>query len=410
MSKLLLMTAMLVVVPRIAPAQSITGTWQVDGPGPQPWVVILRATGRELSGSVSTCASDPGSLLPVQISDGRVDGNAIRFTCDNVNRSQTVTFTAVVNGDELTLRYEQRARDGQPLADRPADPTGLFGASSPTTVVAKRVTRGGIELGAAVNLVGKNLKVEGALFLPRSIGRVRSILVGVNSGTSWNGLAATLYADAEVRAFAATHETGLLLLRVTPLDVGGFMFFVTNPAAGADEALILLLNRLASDSGRSEIATAPLAFWGHSAAGPFGSTFARTHPNRTAAFVRYHSGDADLVNFPVDSLKHVPALILQAGQDNPLGNQRAHASWQRGRAANAPWTFGVEPEAVHQDPEDVRKANALLLPWLSAVLNARVARSGGALRPAPAGQLIETNWFPDEVTAKAWRSVATMAP
>jgi pimeloyl-ACP methyl ester carboxylesterase len=282
----------------------------------------------------------------------------------------------------------------------------MFGSSSPASVVAKRVREAGKEYGGAVNVVAKGLKVEGALFLPRSVERLRAVLVLINSGTSWSGLAASVYPDTEVRALAATSEVGLLLLRVTSLDTGGHMYFVTNAGAGADEGLALLLNRLAADSGHVELRNAPLLFWGHSAAGPFGTTFALRHPERTIAFVRYHSGVGGLPN-DLSALQRIPGLFLQAAgdiKDNPSAFTQLEAEWKRARVAGAPWTLGIEPDAVHQSPSDVKKANAVLIPWIAAILKMRLQPNGQGLRDVTPDSDAE-NWFPDDLTKRGWTEV-----
>ena len=389
---------------------SASGTWQVTL-GELPWSLVLEATGSDLKGVVSSCGSNPGAILPAQITDGHLNGNAISFTCGNMDRTETLKFTGTVNADEMTLAFESTNRGGSPSLERPPDRTGMFGASSPTRVVARKVLSGGKEYGGAVNLRAQGLKVEGALYLPRTVARIRAVLVLINSGTSWGGLAASVYPDAEVRTLAATAEAGLLLLRVTPLDTGGFMYFVTNATAGADEGLIQLLDRLAADAGHPELRNAPVLFWGHSAAGPFGTTFALRHPGRTIGYVRYHSGVGGIPR-DLGVLQRIPGLFLQAAADvknNLSAFNQLEAEWKRGRVAGAPWTFGIEPDAVHQNPADVKKANAVLVPWIAAVLRMRLRSDGQGLKDVVADSGPES-WFPDDLTRRGWNEVTRPSP
>ena len=39
----------------------------------------------------------------------------------------------------------------------------------------------------------------------------------------------------------------------------------------------------------------------------------------------------------------------------------------------APWTYLIEPAATHGDPNDLRKANRLLFPWITAVVEKRLS-------------------------------------
>jgi pimeloyl-ACP methyl ester carboxylesterase len=171
---------------------------------------------------------------------------------------------------------------------------------------------------------------------------------------------------------------------------------------------------------------APVVVWGHSRSSNFAATFAAMHPDRTIAFVRYHAGDVPLAaNLPI--LSRVPALLLQAGKDAQGTPEAAETAWKSARALGAPWTFAVEPDATHQNPADLKTANALLVPWLRAVIDQRVPRRGGALQPITVtgptvwmgshltgeiaasgtfvGQKAEASWLPDAASAQGWQIV-----
>lgn len=405
-----------------------TGIWRVEGVGEQPWTVVLGVDKSGLTGTVSSCASDPrNGILAAEIYEGRINGNTVTFACKSRDSGRTITFTGLINGDEIAFTYKQDVRGGPSPSELPPDANGMFGASSPARLVAKRVKNGGVELAQAVNLVPRGVKVEGRLFLPQEVARVRSVIVLVNSGTSWDGLAASLYPDPELRKLSATLDSSLLLLRITEINQNTRLDFVRDAGAGAADALLALLDRLAVESGHPELKNAALLLWGHSRAGSFAGGFAALHPQRTIAFVRYHSGVGGLLG-EINILSHLPALILKAGKDQIVtreDSELVESLWMNARSLGAPWTFAVEPDATHQDPADVKHANELLIPWITTVVRQRVPPDGGPLRVVPAesgwlgnnrtgafasygtfsGSQSEASWLPDETTARGWQVV-----
>ena len=404
-----------------------TGTWRAEL-GPFPWEVVLRVDGSRLTGVVSSCAS-----RRVEILDGSVNGNTVAFKCRSLDGDRTYAFTGTINGDEMTVTREVQVRDGgQPLPPNISPVDGMFGPSAPARFITKRVPNGdlaeaadqvrGVALAAAVNLLQRNVRGEGTLFLPHGIVRVRAVIVAMN----W-GLGGAFYGDQQVQRLLAMSDAGLLLARFS--NIGPSAIHDVQPqeaTGGAGDALVSLLQRLASESGHPELAEAPLLFWGHSAAGPFGTIFAKLYPQRTIAFVRYQSGPVGGGDLNV--LSEIPALFLVGGKDAtaaavPLGD--GEALWRSGRATGAPWTFAVEPEATHGDPKDLAKANDLVIPWITAVLRQRLPSSGATLRGVTdrsaflgnnrtgevasystfSGSKAEATWLPDEASARGWRIV-----
>jgi dienelactone hydrolase len=282
----------------------------------------------------------------------------------------------------------------------------------------------GVEIAAAVNLKKKDVKIEGTLFVPEKVSRVRAVIVAIN----W-GIGGSVYQDPQFRKLIETLQSCLLLARVS--NIGPTLANVPvadrverNAAIGGAEALILLLQRLAEESGHQEVGDAPLVLWGHSAAGSFAMTFAALQPRRTIAFVRYHS---HLRGLPVDmkTVAAIPALLFAGDKDETAGVEDTQQLWTVGRANSAPWTFALEPGATHASLESLKKANALTIPWIAAVFTQRVHAGQTALRsvierPAWMGNhatgeisavaslrgSVSESWLPDEPSARGWRMVS----
>jgi hypothetical protein len=255
--------------------------------------------------------------------------------------------------------------------------------------------------------------VEGTLLLTRGGATVRAII----AVPQW-GLGTAVYKDPAWRQLANDLHVGILRLAIRnhagpedPLTLPTAEQAVRNASIGGAEAVLTLLNDFARETGRSELREARLLFWGHSAAGSFGTTFAAMHPTRTIAFVRYHSHSRGL---PVDmsTIARIPALIFAGGKDTTAGVEDSETLWKAGRGLDAPWTFALEPDATHGSAEALRKANDLAIPWVRAVIDQRVSVDGKDLR-TPVGTLgfgqsvanVKAGWLPDEASARGWRVV-----
>jgi hypothetical protein len=186
----------------------------------------------------------------------------------------------------------------------------------------------------------------------------------------------------------------------------------------------LILQRVGEDSAHQELKDAPLLLWGWSAPASFGTTFAELYPQRTVAFVRYHTHLRGL-SPNVNVLRNIPALLIAGGDDQQAGTDDAETLWKSGRSARAPWTFAIEPGATHASERAVVSSHALIIPWIAAVLRQRLEPGSTRLRAvtddsawlgnnhsaevAPQatfpGPKSESSWLPDEVTARGWQTV-----
>jgi hypothetical protein len=295
----------------------------------------------------------------------------------------------------------------------------LFSYGQQTTVAVDG------EFKAALDAPVKSASVSGSILFPAGQKPVESVIVVLSHGVG----AGRVYPDARWRGLAERVNAALLLLNLQQQQPPGENIenrpiadqVVRNAAAGGADGLVTLLNRFAADSGHNELRTVPLLFWGSSASGSFGTTFAMLQPTRTIGLVRYKSHSRNL-KIDVESLRTIPVLLLAGGADPVAGSEDAEQLWRQGRAVEAPWTFAIQPGQGHGG-SGLEPATAFMLSWIEGVMHHRLA--GGNLRAidpantwradnrtsridrgrASASDLPHTSWLPDEKTAKLWQEV-----
>lgn len=282
----------------------------------------------------------------------------------------------------------------------------------------------GREFSAAIARPEQDLRMTGRMFVPHSVTPVRIVIVVVRWG---NG--PEFYVDERVRKLAASIGAALLLTEFqTTTDAANNV--PRRADQGGGDGLIQLVEQFARATNLEALAQAPFVFWGHSAAGPFGAGFAALHPERTIAFIRYHSGP--MAGGEVPSMTRVPALFLVGGEDASTGApggwvqpgvDGAKALWQFGRSGKAPWTFALDPNADHASKEGLTRANALVVPWIAAIVRQRLLDDGahvsdiperagwvgnidnGDVARADAANEARGSWLPDEESGRAWRAL-----
>lgn len=414
-----------------AHAQSLAGTWRAEAVGQPSWELFLHGDESDLRGHVNYCSTSGPRII--EIHDLNISGNSISFRCSSSDGRRTITLSGTISGDEITFTWKKEVRPNEfALA---ADPR--FGDAAPARFTVRRVPDGelsrafqagvlGMEFVAAVNLVPENVKARGTLFVPQKAARVRAILVAIEFG-----LGGRLFEAPRWLKLAETLEGALLLLQVSRIGPSALNDLGTAMAGNVEsvDTLRPLLQRLAQESGHQELIDAPLLFWGHSGGGHLATAFAGRFPERTLAFVRYHS--ASNLQGDLSVLSQVPAVFLAGGKDGQEIVDGAETAWRRGRARGAPWTFALNPEATHGNSNDLQTADQFLIPWISAVVRQRLPVSGDRpLRPVPAasgwvgntatgevmpvenlsGATAGLNWLPDEASAQGWRRVVRPAP
>jgi pimeloyl-ACP methyl ester carboxylesterase len=381
----------------------------------------------------TTCAEAGRLTVPVTITKGALTRPFFKVIAEATGRCIPRSKLITIEG----------ARHGAP-AQAPAafnEVLLAFLADAPSPAVQDETTPvPGREIAAALNLHQKDIKADGTLFLPREVRQFRAVVVVMNHGDS-----EPVYQDPEWRKAAEALASGLLHVRISRIgssartrvspsgrivpDVPPVAAPLRNAAVdGAAGALLTLLDRFAQESGHQELKSAPLLFWGHSAAGNFGPTFAALHPGRTIAFVSYHSHRRGLPH-DMKVVTRIPALLFAGRNDDTVDEEEVEDLWRSGRSRNAPWTFVLRSDAPHRSVEALKKANDLAIPWITAVVRQRVTPGGTGLRPvsdstawigdhktleiashgSSPGSRTDASWLPDETSARAWRAISEAA-
>jgi uncharacterized membrane protein YhaH (DUF805 family) len=125
------------------PNSVVTGVWSAYDVGFPPWTLTLKADRANLSGTVQQGVRASGYsttlTMPAAIYDGEIDGNKITFKCqDPWSHDRTITFTGIVNGDEITFTRTVQVKPG----GRPGT-NGIFGVSGAAEFTAQRLALSG---------------------------------------------------------------------------------------------------------------------------------------------------------------------------------------------------------------------------------------------------------------------------
>lgn len=411
--------------PWTQPADPISGSWgspgmpylelKFDGTRTVSGTAIFRRAGQETRAPVRTGTFDPATrafrlegererpdgVKVNYVIEGKVDGDTMTGTLDGVTK---LSFTRLTEAQATQPRWS-RFYTGQD--------------STP-----------GEEFVAAINLPGRNVKATGTLFIASSVRRVRAVIVLTERGPRTPMAAQGRFGDAGWRRASERCGCGLLLFRldtIRPVPELTLQYNVLrNAALGGGDALLGIMERLAAETAHPEVRSAPFVFWGWSAAGTFGPSFAQRHQDRTLAFIAYHAALSDVSDY-LDALTHIPGLLITGGKDTSTAN--AERLWTAARAGDAPWALAVEPDAPHSDEDTLTASNSLMLPWIAAIVDTRADDGNGKLRPVDlstgwridqeTGQmrrygsqtpLTPSSWLPDEASARGWQRVSRKNP
>jgi dienelactone hydrolase len=200
----------------------------------------------------------------------------------------------------------------------------------------------------------------------------------------------------------------------------GFIEDYANASKGSGQALLDALAAFAARSGRTEVATAPMALWGMSAGGQFNYEFAAWKPERVIAFVVNKGGIYYSALVP-RAAREVPALLFVGDTDLAFRTSAIAGLFAMNRRAGALWALVTEPGTAHAvgrsrdlgamffaDVMAIRLASGALAPmdasagFIGDLAAATIQPAAGAALPA-----VPTAWLPTERLARAWQAVVT---
>jgi hypothetical protein len=122
--KLLFVLTILLVASFALMAADASGKWTYEGPGRggnpgRSMTITLKADGATLTGTVPAGGRGGGDTPPIEITDGKVDGNNVSFTVKREfnGNSMVIKYEGVVNGDEMKLKIMRTGRDGTPMTN-----------------------------------------------------------------------------------------------------------------------------------------------------------------------------------------------------------------------------------------------------------------------------------------------------
>ena len=193
--------------------------------------------------------------------------------------------------------------------------------------------------------------------------------------------------------------------------------------AGYDAMLGALVS-VAQQSGRSELASAPLLLIGSSRGGCIAHGFTRVHPERVIGFMS--AKGSCHVGGPSPASR-VPGYLFIGSEDRISPNAIVTITelFLANRVENALWAIALEPGTDH----GWLAANALTLPWMDAVLARRLAETGPAggsglrsidessgwlgdrsttaiaVHGCYAANKLLASWLPSEQTARDWQTL-----
>ncbi len=241
--------------------------------------------------------------------------------------------------------------------------------------------------------------------------------------TTGNAFVNTIIRADRPRALALAQKYGLALLGAAELG---------NAPQPEDvrtyDRILAALPQLATQSGRAELATAPLLLEGFSNGNCVAYGLTRLHSDRVAAMVLLKGG----CESPVDAggARSVPAYAFIGELDTESRRTNLTNAFEQNRAQGAVWALAIDRCQAH-DPlrvEDVGR----LYDWWDAVLALRlphsvasgqqavlppIAESAGwlgdrssyevAAYASYAGDRLSATWLPNEATARDWHDMET---
>jgi len=231
-------------------------------------------------------------------------------------------------------------------------------------------------------------KTDITFFLPADLAGVRFVLVNpadkkAGPGGPW-GEAARHLGGAQI---------GLLMENVGNRN--------NRPAALA-KTIAAALEKFAAETGHPELVHAPYFLAGFSKGGGFSATIAQENPERSLGF-------GDVCCWVPDADKDLSAgglIVIGAKPDGFKMLDAIPKNYDPARAKAAPWTLALQWDCGH----DYGNATALLLPYMAAIVDARLPKAATpyteAVKLVPIK--LEAGWLGDRTKRTA--PLAGIAP
>jgi predicted esterase len=271
--------------------------------------------------------------------------------------------------------------------------------------------------------------------LPREVTAYRGILFTVLGGhrdarpflrgdmgpyQDWRPEWMVRYREAMLE-FARTHSFALLATQT----VSGVQW------SGAGAVPILnSLRAIASESGRPELAEAPLLLSGHSSGACRTLDFSLEHAQRVIGFI-FQKAAACLVGLDASRALSVPAYFI-AGRDDPTvpdGEYRILETFDKHRALGAVWAMALDDSTGHAMVANID----LVVDWMAEVTRLRLPETSSGSAPVQLRSLAEStgwlghpqtfaiaeyrcfadvrppaSWLPSLATARDWQALASL--
>lgn len=234
------------------------------------------------------------------------------------------------------------------------------------------------ELETAVNpLVNEDIAgpCHYSLKYTNSSRRIRGVWLIFDRGRDVHDLAS----DADVLDFTRRFDLALLLQSHCPGKLEtDHEDMNMDPSQGLGPSLFRALEQFARETKHPELSTANLILLGFSGAGPLSARFIGEYADRILAGILSAPGHFPPQGINTIDLDHaaqqIPELIIAGGADDRSGTHLPYEYFAKYRQLGAPWTFVVQNRSPHCCTAN---AKALMLDWLSAVLEQRLPSKPG---------------------------------
>lgn len=183
-----------------------------------------------------------------------------------------------------------------------------------------------------------------------------------------NGDGRGLATDANWQAWATKEGFALLACNLKDDDTEAGYQLMPATAPLLEKALA----EAAKASQHPEIATGPLAFWGHSAGANLSRVMTGLNPKRTVAMAVTKAtagGPSD-----VPAAADVPVLLTTGAKEKPDWRKSNQDSWTQARRGGAVWAIGDHPNEGHE----AGKTLEAIRPFLSDAIALRLGPAAPA--------------------------------